>query len=152
MTGTVRRATAGDVDAVKALVDAAYAHYVARIGVRPAPMENDHAAQIAAGEVYVVGTPPAGAVVLVPRADHLYLDSVAVAPVHQGTGLGRVLLAYAEEHARGLGLPEIRLYTNAMMWENQRIYPKLGYEYVERRMDAGRDRVFYRKPVAPVLS
>lgn len=149
MSWQVRPAVAGDVAEVKALVDAAYEHYVARIGVRPAPMDNDHAAQIEAGQVYVVGTPAVGAVVLIPEPDHLYLDSVAVDPAHQGTGLGRLLLEYAEEHARALGHPEIRLLTNAMMWENQRIYPKLGYEFVERRIDQGRDRIFYRKPLAP---
>jgi ribosomal protein S18 acetylase RimI-like enzyme len=149
MSRAVRPAVAGDTAAVTALVDAAYQHYVARIGVRPAPMENDHAAQIEAGQVFVVGAPVVGAVVLVPAGDHLYLDSVAVEPGHQGEGLGRLLLEYAEEHAQALGLPEIRLLTNAMMWENQRIYPRLGYEFVERRIDQGRDRVFYRKPTPP---
>jgi len=149
MSGVVRPAVGGDVAAVKALVDKAYEHYVERIGVRPAPMDNDHAAQVAAGQVFVVGTPLIGALVLVAAQDHLYVDSVAVDPAHQGEGLGRLLLEYAEEHARALGLPEIRLLTNAKMWENQRIYPKLGYEVVERRIDQGRDRVFYRKPVPP---
>jgi hypothetical protein len=38
--------------------------------------------------------------------------------------MGRLLLHFVDAHARALRLPEVRLYTNAMMWENQRIYPK----------------------------
>jgi ribosomal protein S18 acetylase RimI-like enzyme len=144
---TVRPATARDVAAVRQLVEAAYLHYVDRIGVRPAPMDSDHAAQVAAGRVFVTGDPPTGAIALVPRPDHLFVESVAVHPGSQGTGLGRRLMAFAETRARALGLPEIRLYTHAMMWENQRFYPALGYEVVERRLDQGYDRIFYRKPV-----
>ena len=59
--------------------------------------------------------------------------------------MGGRLLRFVEAHARALGLPEVRLYTNAMMWENQEIYPKFGYEVVERRVDGPYDRVHYRK-------
>lgn len=54
-----------------------------------------------------------------------------------------------DEHARALGLPEVRLYTNAMMWENQKIYPRYGYELVERRVDGPYDRLHYRKVLGP---
>ncbi len=144
---TVRPAVDADVPAVKHVVDAAFEHYIERIGIRPAPMDNDHAANVRAGEVFVVAAPPVAAVVLVPMDDHLYLDTVAVHPSRQGEGLGRVLLEYAEQYARELDLPEIRLCTNAMMWENQKLYPRLGYERVDRRIDEGRDRIFYRKAV-----
>ncbi|MFI8105699.1 GNAT family N-acetyltransferase [Streptomyces sp. NPDC086023] len=146
-TARPRVAVAGDLDAVRAVTDAAYGHYVARIGIRPAPMDADHAAEIAAGHVHVTGTPVAGVVVLVPRGDHLFLDSIAVHPDAHGTGLGRQLLEYAEERARALGLPEIRLYTNALMWENQRLYPRFGCECTERRIDGVYDRMHYRKAV-----
>ncbi len=82
---------------------------------------------------------------LEPRTDHLYLDTVAVRPDAQGAGLGRLLLEFTEARARALGLPEIRLFTNAMMWENQTIYPRLGYETVERRVTGPYDRIHYRK-------
>ncbi|MEU2395021.1 GNAT family N-acetyltransferase [Streptomyces sp. NPDC007369] len=143
-----RPATAQEVDAVRAVTDAAYRHYIARIGIRPAPMDADHAAEVAAGHVFVIGEPVAGLVVLVPAADHLFLDSVAVHPDARGTGLGRRLLGFAEEQARERGLPEIRLYTNAMMWENREIYPRYGYELVERRVDGPYDRFHYRKRLA----
>jgi GNAT superfamily N-acetyltransferase len=162
----VRQAVAADVPAVKAVTDAAYHPYIERIGVVPQPMEADHAANVAEGKVFVTGVtgvtgdagapgapgdpdePGAGIVgvlVLEARPDHLFLDSVAVHPDAHGTGVGRRLLRFVDAHARALGLPEIRLYTNAMMWENQEIYPRYGYEVVERRVDGPYDRVHYRK-------
>lgn len=146
-THDIRPATAADVPAVKAVTDAAYHPYIERIGVVPAPMEADHAAEVAAGRVHVTGGPVVGVLVLVPYEDHLFLDSIAVHPQAAGQGVGRRLLAFVDERARSLGLPEIRLYTNAMMWENQRIYPRYGYEMVERRVDGPYDRYHYRKRV-----
>ncbi|WP_280889712.1 N-acetyltransferase [Streptomyces sp. LBL] len=141
----IRPATAADVPAVKAVTDAAYRRYIERIGVVPVPMEADHAADVAAGKVFVTGDPVVGLVVVETRADHLILDSIAVHPDAHGTGVGRRLLHFVEARARALGLSEVRLYTHAMMWENQKLYPKFGYEVVERRGDGPYDRVHYRK-------
>ncbi|MGW1168913.1 GNAT family N-acetyltransferase [Streptomyces sp. NPDC001153] len=141
----VRPAVADDVPAVKAVTDAAYRHYIARIGVVPQPMEADHAANVAAGRVFVTGEPVDGLVVIEAFAGHLFLDSIAVRPEAHGTGVGRRLLQFVDARARELGLGEIRLYTNAMMWENRKIYPKYGYEVVERRVDGPYDRIHYRK-------
>ncbi|MEW2318554.1 GNAT family N-acetyltransferase [Streptomyces bauhiniae] len=141
----VRAATAADVPAVRAVTDAAYRPYIARIGVVPQPMEADHMADVEEGCVFVIGEPVAGLVVVRARPDHLFLDSIAVHPDAHGRGVGRRLLHFVETRARALGLPEIRLYTNALMWENQEIYPRYGYELVERRVDGPYDRLHYRK-------
>ncbi|MDG9725629.1 MULTISPECIES: GNAT family N-acetyltransferase [unclassified Streptomyces] len=147
----IRQAVTADVPAVRAVTDAAYRPYVERIGVVPQPMEADHAADVAAGKVFVTEAPGgpvvgvAGLVVLEAFADHLFLDSVAVHPDAHGRGVGRRLLRFVDARARALGLPEVRLYTNAMMWENQDLYPRYGYEVVERRVDGPYDRVHYRK-------
>jgi GNAT superfamily N-acetyltransferase len=141
----IRRAGDADVGAVEAVTDAAYRPYIGRIGVVPVPMRADHAALVAAGRVFVTGEPVTGLVVVEARADHLFLDSIAVHPDAHGKGVGGRLLAFVDAHARALGLSEVRLYTNAMMWENQNIYPKFGYEVVERRVDGPYDRVHYRK-------
>lgn len=146
MTGEgIRPATAADVAAVKAVTDAAYTPYIERIGVVPVPMEADHAADVAAGKVFVTGDPVTGLVVLEAHEDHLFLDSIAVHPDAHGRGVGRRLLRFVDTHARALGLPEVRLFTNALMWENQKIYPRYGYEVVARRADGPYDRVHYRK-------
>ncbi|WP_406328829.1 GNAT family N-acetyltransferase [Streptomyces sp. NBC_00203] len=141
----IRQAVASDVPAVKAVIDAAFHPYIERIGLVPVPMEADHAANVAAGRVFVTGEPVAGLVVVEEREDHLYLDTIAVRPDAHGKGIGRRLLHFVDAHARALGLPEVRLLTNALMWENQKIYPRYGYEVVERRADGPYDRVYYRK-------
>ncbi|MFJ6572867.1 GNAT family N-acetyltransferase [Streptomyces sp. NPDC091292] len=141
----IRPATAADVPAVKAVTDAAFTPYIERIGLVPAPMEADHAAEVALGQVFVTGDPVIGLVVLVPHEDHLYLDNISVHPDAHGQGVGRRLLHFVDARARELGLPEVRLLTNAKMWENQKIYPRYGYELVERRMEGPYDRLHYRK-------
>ncbi|MER5917766.1 GNAT family N-acetyltransferase [Streptomyces sp. NPDC001982] len=141
----IRPAVAADVPAVKTVTDAAYRPYIARIGVVPRPMEADHTANVAAGKVFVTGEPVIGLVVIEARADHLFLDSIAVHPDAHGRGVGGRLLRFVDARARELGLTEVRLYTNALMWENQKIYPKYGYEVLERRVDGPYDRIHYRK-------
>ena len=142
----VRRADGADVPLLSAIVERAYAPYVERIGRRPAPMNDDYEAKTRSGEVFVadVGT-VAGLIVLVEHADHLLVENVAVEPARQGTGVGRMLLAYAERHAAERGLRELRLYTNEAMTENLAFYPRLGYREVERRVEAGFRRVYYSK-------
>ncbi|MET9764395.1 GNAT family N-acetyltransferase [Streptomyces sp. NPDC006372] len=141
----IRPAGAADVRVVRDVIDAAFRPYIERIGQVPQPMTEDHAANVAAGKVFVTGEPVIGLVVVEAFADHLFLDTVAVHPSAHGRGVGRRLLRFVDAHARALGLPEIRLYTNAMMWENQQIYPRYGYELVERRGDGPYDRLHYRK-------
>ncbi|MFD9095155.1 GNAT family N-acetyltransferase [Streptomyces collinus] len=144
----VRPAVADDVPAVRDVTDAAYRPYIERIGVVPQPMEADHAADVAAGKVFVTGEPVVGLVVVEAFPDHLFLDSVAVRPDAHGQGVGRLLLRFVDAHARALGLGEVRLYTNALMWENQQIYPRYGYEVVERRVEGPYDRIHYRRRLA----
>jgi GNAT superfamily N-acetyltransferase len=140
-------AAPGDAPAVAACVRAAYAHYVERIGREPAPMTADYDALIAAGEVWVIraGQDLAGVLVLRPQPPALLVENVAVAPGRQGRGLGRLLMAFAEEHARAEGLGEVVLYTNERMTENLRFYPALGFVETGRALQDGFARVFYRK-------
>ena len=150
---TIRAATPGDVPAVAALVEAAYERYIERIGRRPAPMDDDHAAHVARRDQYVLcdadGTGAViGAIVLIARDGHLFVDNVAVAPALHGRGLGRALLEFAEREARRRGLEELRLYTNAAMTENLAIYPRLGYEETGREQVGPFHRVAFRKRLA----
>ncbi len=132
---------------VRDLVRASYARYVGRIGKQPAPMLEDYAALIRAGEVWVLaeGGEVLGVLVIRPAEDHMFVDNVAVAPGHQGRGLGRELVAFAEEKAAEHGMPKIRLYTNEKMHENLDIYARLGFEETGRGLDGGYRRVFMRK-------
>ena len=144
----IRRAGPQDRATVEAIVAAAYAKYVERIGKPPGPMLDDYAALIAAGAVSLWTGPDgtiAALIVLLPQPDHLLLDNIAVRPDRQGTGIGRDLIAFAESETRRLGLTELRLYTHATMTENVALYRRLGFIETGRGREAGYDRVFMRK-------
>jgi ribosomal protein S18 acetylase RimI-like enzyme len=128
-------------------VQRAYEHYVERIGMRPGPMDDDYDAAVRDGRAWVAddGGAIAGLLVLKAHADHLLIENVAVEPARQGQGIGRALLAFAEERARELGLRELRLYTHVKMTENQALYARLGYREDERRSEQGLARVFMSK-------
>ena len=151
MTDSIRPAVAADLPAIAALVERAYAPYVARIGRRPAPMDADFAAHVADGEAFVleIDGALAGLIVWRVETDHGFVDNVAVDPARQGRGVGRRLLARVEADAKRRGLAELRLYTNAKMTENLTLYPKLGWTETERRVEDGFDRVFFRKRLDP---
>lgn len=141
----IRPAVAGDAKAVAALIDAAYGHYVARIGKKPGPMLDDYPARIAAGEVWVCGEPIEGVLVLEDAEGALLLDNIAVSPAVQGKGVGRALMAFAEAEALARGYRAIRLYTHVMMVENIAIYSRVGYSDVGRVEEKGFSRVYMEK-------
>jgi len=147
----IRPAGEGDVAAVARVTADAYGVYLERIGKPPAPMLADHAALVAAGEVWVADAGGAVNGVLVVRdaGRALLLESVAVAPDAQGRGIGRALIRWAEQLAADRGLERVELYTNALMTENLTLYPLLGYEWAGRRHEDGYDRVFFRKALPP---
>lgn len=86
-----------------------------------------------------------GVIVTIAEPDHLMIENVAVASTAQGRGHGRTLLEHAEQQARALGLPQVRLYTNAAMTENLTLYPRIGYVEVARRSEDGFERVYFTK-------
>jgi ribosomal protein S18 acetylase RimI-like enzyme len=144
----IRAAAPADRGAVEAIVRAAYAVYIGRIGKPPGPMHDDYAALIAAGAVSVAEAPRGevvGLIVLMPKPDHLLLDNVAVRPDCQGRGIGRRLIGFAEGEARRCGMGELRLYTHVTMAENIALYRRLGFVEAGRGPQAGYDRVFMTK-------
>jgi N-acetylglutamate synthase-like GNAT family acetyltransferase len=145
----LRRAEPTDAAAIDRLVQAAYQVYVDELGLRPAPMKADHAAEIEAKEVWVAEEDGAlvGVVVVRAEADHLFVDNVAVDPGAQGGGHGRALLERAEELAAERGVGEIRLLTNVRMTANREMYAHLGWEETEVRHEHGYHRVYLRKAV-----
>ena len=144
-----RLASPEDGDAVVALVRRAFEHYVPRIGSRPRPMDEDYAELARKGELWIVGDPIAAALVLQDADDHLWLDVIAVDPASQGEGLGRELMAFAEQEAVRRGHPEVRLLTNEHMHENLAFYAELAYSEYDRR-DAGESFLVYLRKRLPM--
>ena len=145
---SLRRATAADLPAIKALIDAAYAKYLTRMDKPPAPMLRDYGPSVEAGTTWVTGTPIAAVLTLYPRDDHLLIENIAVHPSAQGRGLGRALMSFAEQEATRCGLTRMALFTHEVMTENRAIYARLGYVEVERRAEDGYRRIYMEKPLS----
>ncbi|SOB94209.1 GNAT family N-acetyltransferase [Rhodobacter maris] len=148
----IRSAQPEDVAAIADCARLAFGQYSAAIGRDPAPMKADFAAHVAAREAHVAVSESGaflGYVVLLPRADHLYLDALAVMPEAAGHGIGRALVAFAEDQARELGLARLDLCTNQRMTANLTLYPHLGFSETGRGHEDGYDRVFYTKRLGP---
>jgi len=143
------RATPDDVTTIGSLVRKAYAPYVSRIGREPAPMAADYATAVANSRVLLArsGADLLGVLVTEPHDGYLLIENIAVDPSAQGAGVGRALLGRAEREARSLGIPELRLYTNAKMTENLAYYPRRGFREVDRRREDGFDRVYFARAV-----
>lgn len=144
----MRLATAEDREAVEGIVHAAYEPWVAVIGTRPLPMEADYGRLIEERRVHVTEALDA-LIVLIPEDGVLLVDNVAVRPELHGQGIGRMLLAFAEDEARRLGLPALRLYTNVKMARNIALYTSLGYvEMGREELAGGRKAVTMRKELS----
>lgn len=142
----IRPAGPGDVAPAARIVAAAYARYVAMNGLVPGPMRDDYAARQREGVLWVLDDGAVrGVLVLIAGADHLLLDNVAVDPAAQGMGYGRLLMDFAESHARRAGLPVVRLYTQEIMARNIAIYAARGYAETHRATELGLRRVYMEK-------
>ena len=151
----MRRATTADAVTVRELTRAAYAKWVPLLGREPRPMTADYDAALREHlvDLLQVDGEAAALIEMAPKADHLLIVNVAVAPTYQGKGYGRALMAHAEAVARSLNLSQMRLYTNALFAENVRLYSRLGYRvdreeqhpqfgvavHMSKRLDAAAD-------------
>jgi len=114
----------------------------------PAPVLNDYRAATASGQVWVLGDPVFGVIVLIGQGNALLIENVAVAPAAQGQGFGRMLMEFAERQALAQGLGKLTLYTNEIMTENLELYAGLGFREVSRRAEDGYRRVFMEKIIS----
>jgi ribosomal protein S18 acetylase RimI-like enzyme len=143
----LRPATEEDVPRLTALVEAAYGHYVERMGGPPRPLTDDYAEVVREFRVTVAedGGEVVGLIALGFDDEGFVVNNVAVDPSRQGTGVGRALLEHAEVEARAAGVDSIYLYTHEKMTENLELYRRIGYvEYDRRRVHLG-DVVYLRK-------
>jgi ribosomal protein S18 acetylase RimI-like enzyme len=146
----LRPATTADVSSLTELVNAAYGHYVDRLGGPPRPMTDDYAQVVQTHRVTVAerGGEIVGLIVLALDDTEVTIDNVAVHPAQQGTGVGRALLEHAEEVARREGFRRLHLYTHERMTENLALYGRIGYVEYERRRHGQAEIVHMRKALA----
>jgi ribosomal protein S18 acetylase RimI-like enzyme len=125
----IRRAALADASAVRDLTRAAYAQWVPIMGREPKPMLADYEQAAVANliDLLYVGGEHAALIEMVPKADHLLIKNIAVAPNFQGRGYGSKLMAHAERVAHSRGHKETRLFTNTLMATNIKLYIRLGY-------------------------
>jgi ribosomal protein S18 acetylase RimI-like enzyme len=144
---SLRSATGADVPKVTALVQAAYGHYVARIGMVPGPMTEDYAEVINNYRVTIAESHQTivGVIVLTVTDEGFLIANVAVDPSYRGKGLGKALLEFAEAEARREGFNSIYLYTHEKMTENIALYKKIGYIEYDRRSQGDFSLVYMRK-------
>src|SRR5262245_19650353 len=147
----MRRATAADAAAVRALTRDAYGKWVAVIGREPKPMGADYDQAVRAHRIDLAYSDGvlAGLIEMIPEAGHLLVENVAVAPAFQKRGVGRHLMAHAEDVARALDHAEVRLYTNKLFAENVQLYGRLGYRIDREELTERGVAVFMSKRVGP---
>jgi ribosomal protein S18 acetylase RimI-like enzyme len=142
----IRKATEGDAAPMRAIARAAYGKYVPRIGREPSPMAADYEAAVAANRAVVIEAAGSirGYMIAWPEPDAYFIDNIGVDPECQGGGLGRRLIDHAVSQADRLGLPALRLYTNALMTENLSMYAHIGFVETHRVVEKGFHRVYLR--------
>jgi ribosomal protein S18 acetylase RimI-like enzyme len=142
----IRKATEVDAAPMRAIARAAYAKYVPRIGREPSPMVADYEAAVAANRAVVIEAAGSvrGYMIAWPEPDAYFIENIGVDPECQGGGLGRCLIDHAVSQADRLGLPALRLYTNAVMAENLSMYAHIGFVETHRVVEKGFHRVYLR--------
>ncbi|MBX4940281.1 GNAT family N-acetyltransferase [Rhizobium binae] len=104
------------------------------------------------GHVVIEDEKLIGCLFLRPEADCLYVGKLAVLPEAQGKGLGKRLLATAEQTAAALGLAALRLETRIELTENHAVFAAWGFSRTAEKAHPGFARTTFiemRKMLAP---
>ena len=125
----IRLASHRDADAIRALTRSAYAKWIPVIGREPFPMQADYEQAVRQHrfDLLYLDAALAALIETMQQPDHWWIENIAVAPQHQGKGLGRKLLDHAECLAIEAGLKEMRLLTNQAFASNVALYQRVGY-------------------------
>jgi len=129
---TLRDATPSDAEAVYQVTKAAYAEYRGFLdppsGADKESLEAVESALHQGGAALaLVDGIAVGAVRYEPRDQSLYVGRLAVLPSHRRRGIGRALMATAEERAQRMGLSRIILGVRVQLPQNRAFYESLGY-------------------------
>lgn len=144
----VRRAGPQDAESIRQLTRDVYAKWIPSIGREPLPMLADYGSATINHwvDLYESKAGLAGLIEMIPKADHLLVENIAVAETQQRKGIGTMLLRHAEHLARKCGLGEVRLYTNVKFASNLEYYRHRGYhEALRTSLPDGGTMVHFRK-------
>ncbi|MGK7871429.1 GNAT family N-acetyltransferase [Falsiroseomonas sp. E2-1-a20] len=132
---------------IAAIVDKAYTRWIAAVGRRPRPMDDDYEARCAKGQAWLLeaDSKSIGVVIIEDMEEYLFLHNIAVAPDAQHRGFGRCLMRFVEEEARRRGYREVKLTTAVVMQQNVELYLRLGYSITGREPTATVDRLWMTK-------
>ena len=153
MASTFRQLTKDDpaLGAAMDVMRAAFAGMQGRIDP-PSSLDamtlSDLAQMAEFAELWVVGDPVVGTVILTPKAKVLYVGKLAVAD--RRAGVGRALMELAEARAGALGLGWLELESRVELIEVHAVFKRLGFAEVMRTTHAGYTRptsVVFRKRV-----
>lgn len=126
----LRPAAAGDLEALVAVQNRAYARNRDVLGMEPLPLLADYREILARCEVWVLDGEEGrldAALVLEQRPDALMIESIATDPSRQRSGIGRALLLAAVERGRALGYTAVRLYTGSPLMHLIAWYGRHGF-------------------------
>lgn len=144
----IRRAVLDDVMGITDCVNQAYRHYVQRIGMQPAPMNQDYTEVLLNNTVYVVeASQIIGVLVVKVLPPRLFIENIAVLPDFQGRGIGKQLLDMSERVAKTNQCCVLSLYTNTAMTENISWYQSIGFQTTETKVVDGYHRVYMEKQI-----
>lgn len=149
MSPTFRRASRDEGPLLRTITRTAYAKWVGPVGREPRPMIADHDAAVRDHwvEFVEIGGKAVAGVEMVPLDGYLLIENIAVLPEAQRRGLGDTILERAEQVARGLKLPLMRLYTHSRMGTNVDWYLKRGYAIEREEPFGDGNRVHFVKKV-----
>ena len=143
---TVRLCGPDDAQIVHRLTQAAFGPYAGLLDPPSGALREDVAAvrrdlESYGGAIAWSGAEPVGCLRFQVDDGHMHVRRVAVTPDHQRQGIGTVLMAWAEAHARSLGLHEVTLGVRKQLPGNRAFYARRGYTIVARHRHPGRSDV-----------
>lgn len=132
---SVRRAVPADLDGIRKVEDASFAH----------PWNTDAFAEAMAAPgmdvlVAAAGSEVAGHAVIAARGGDAELANLAVGTAHRGAGVGEVLLARAVDVARGRGARRVLLAVRVSNLAAIRLYERFGFRGI------GNHESYYKDP------
>ena len=134
-----------DFDVLHKFIHAAFAYMEGRIDPpsslhRMTPQTLREKSQIETIVLAHLETELVGCMFCRAEVNFLYVGKVAVAPQHQGRGIGKQLFQAAFDLAKRLQFPELELETRIELIENQQSFAKMGFKKTGMNTHEGYDR------------